>query len=343
MMPQPLPPLPPPDSKIAAIVAAANEIPTLDAGPMLRSEAGAFEQMAADVRLIMSRLGFMSIVNHGVPWSLVDNAVAQTFLLFHLPEEERLKSRARHHHQGYWPSGAGRNNRTFEQEAARKSYGSGWALFRERADDDADALAGKRHRVQNIWPDPGLLPGFKPALLAYTEAMLGLSLSMVRVFARTLDLPADYLDGMFAKPEYHIRLNYYPSGRRDDAVLAASAHYDHSFFTLLPMSPVPGLQVQKTGREISWIDVIHVKEAILVNTGEWLKRMSNGRILPTPHRVVNPPIERVTVPFFMNTSDDIVCKPLPNCLASGESAKFDAIAFHDFFEAYLDGSYINRS
>ena len=44
----------------------------------------------------------------------------------------------------------------------------------------------------------------------------------------------------------------------------------------------------------------------------------------------------------MNTSDDIVCHSLPNCLAPGESAKFDAIAFHDFFEAYLDGSYINR-
>ena len=90
MMPQALPPLPPPNPSVAAIVAAANEIPTLDAGPMLRGEAGAFEQMAADVRLIMGRLGFMSIVNHGVPWSLVDDAVAQTFELFHLPEEERL-------------------------------------------------------------------------------------------------------------------------------------------------------------------------------------------------------------------------------------------------------------
>ena len=88
--------------------------------------------------------------------------------------------------------------------------------------------------------------------------------------------------------------------------------------------------------------MVHVREAILVNTGEWLNRLSNGRILPTPHRVVNPPLERVTVPFFMNTSDDIICHPLANCLAPGATAKFEAITFHDFFEAYLDGSYINR-
>jgi len=42
--------------------------------------------------------------------------------------------------------------------------------------------------------------------------MLALSLAMVRVFACTLDLPADYRDGMFAKPEHHIRLNYSPNG-----------------------------------------------------------------------------------------------------------------------------------
>ena len=44
---------------------------------------------------------------------------------------------------------------------------------------------------------PALLPGFKQALLAYTEAMLALSLAIVCVFARTLALPAEYLDGSY--------------------------------------------------------------------------------------------------------------------------------------------------
>jgi len=59
-----------------------------------------------------------------------------------------------------------------------------------------------------------LLPGSNRRYwpTAYTEAMLALSLAMVRVFACTLDLPADYRDGMFAKPEHHIRLNYSPNG-----------------------------------------------------------------------------------------------------------------------------------
>ena len=82
--------LPAPDPAVAAVVAAGVDIPVIDVGPMLRGEPGALDRLAANVRLISARLGFMCIVNHGVPWSLVDTAVAQTLQLFHLPEEELL-------------------------------------------------------------------------------------------------------------------------------------------------------------------------------------------------------------------------------------------------------------
>ena len=334
--------LPPPNPAVAAVVAEGVDIPIVDVGPMLRGEPGALDRLAADVRLISARLGFMCIVNHGVPWSLVENAVTQTLELFHLPEEELLKSRARFHHQGYWPSGVGRNARTFQKEAARASYGSGWALFRERAADDPDVLANKRHRAQNLWPDPALLPDFRHHILQYQSAMLELGLKMVRVYARVLDLPAGFFDHDFARPEFHNRLNYYPHREPEEGVIAQSAHFDHCFLTLLPMSPVPGLQVKKPGDTTTWINARYVDQGIIVNTGEWLNRLSNRRIIPTPHRVMNPPEERVTVPFFLNGGDDMVCNPVPTCIAPGETPAFAAETFHEFFEAYLEGSYRNR-
>ena len=67
--------LPEPAPALAATVAAGVDIPVVDVGPMLRGEPGALDRLAADVRLISARLGFMCIVNHGVPWSLVEAAV----------------------------------------------------------------------------------------------------------------------------------------------------------------------------------------------------------------------------------------------------------------------------
>jgi hypothetical protein len=50
----------------------------------------------------------------------------------------------------------------------------------------------------------------------------------------------------------------------------------------------------------------------------------------------------VTVPFFLNGGDDMVCHPLPTCIALGETPAFAPQTFHAFFEAYLEGSYRNR-
>jgi hypothetical protein len=49
----------------------ANAIPVIDLGPYLAGEPGALDHAAAELRHALTEIGFYTIVNHGVPSTLV--------------------------------------------------------------------------------------------------------------------------------------------------------------------------------------------------------------------------------------------------------------------------------
>lgn len=327
--------------KVQASVAAALEdgvtLPKLNLGPFLAKVDGAKEQLAADIRRIQETLGFYSIVNHGIPRALIDAAEEQSRLAFMLPEEEKQRSLKEGHMQGYWPPNSVSNTRPgYEGERKKRSTLSGWAFLRDREDDDPKVLQNLRHRSQNKWPNPELLPDFRPTMNRYHQAMVELGLKLVQVYALALGLPEDYFDQDFVDAEWYSRCNYYsPQEAADEMVMGTTAHSDHSFLTLLPISSVPGLQVRTP--DDTWIDVAFEPDAIIVNTGEWLNHRTNGRFLATPHRVLQPTSERISMPVFIDPNDDSVNEPVPGTIAAGETRKFPPMRWHEFFVNYIDG------
>jgi isopenicillin N synthase-like dioxygenase len=329
-------PLPPAAPAVLQTIAGGAQLPLLDLKGFLAGDAAATDQLAADVRAIQESLGFYAIVNHGVDQGLIDAVVAQGRKLFNLPEAQKMQWRAEHHMQGYWPANSTANERPgFEAEnkerAKRNDSIAGWAFLREREADDPKALANLRHRAPNKWPDAPELPDFKATLQAYHAAMLKLAKQLLQIYARALDLPLTFFDKDFTEAEWYSRINYYDA--RLNTEVGAGAHTDHSFLTLLPMSPVPGLQVRNPDH--AWFDVAYVPGAIIVNTGEWLNQLTNGRFIGTPHRVTHPSSERITLPFFMDPNDDAVNDPIPGALAPGEARKFPPRPWHDFFVGYV--------
>jgi isopenicillin N synthase-like dioxygenase len=82
--------------------------------------------------------------------------------------------------------------------------------------------------------------------------------------------------------------------------------------------------------------VSYVPGAIIVNSGEWLTHLSNGRFVATPHRVTAPPCERISLPLFFNPGDHAVNDPAPGILESGEERKFPRMTWHQFFVGFID-------
>lgn len=327
-------------ARVRASIADGKDLPLLDVGPYLAGEPGALEQLAADVKWIQENLGFFAIINHGIPQSLIDEAFRQTEKLFEIPMEEKLKHRVGFHHQGYLPpkSSILKSTAIMEKIAlnTKKDTNAAWLFMRNRTADDPKVLAKVRHRGLNQWPDS--LPEFKKALYAYQTAMEQLSLKLLPIYARALGLPADHFDSMFKAPEYYQRCAYYhPEEKMEEGQYALAPHSDGSFLTLLPMTPVPGLQVMTPSKE--WLKVSYVKDALIVNTGQVLNRLSNDRFIATPHRVVNPPMKRYALTFFFYPDDDANVGPIQACMAPGEKAKYDSRSFYDFFVPYLDDLY----
>ena len=316
-----------------------EEIPVIDVGNYLNGDIEAREQLAIDLRAIQGSLGFYVIVNHGVEQSLIDRSFEQVADLFSLPLDTKLKYRVDFHHIGYIPDKATVLRWSKIADNQKKDKNEAWAFMRERGNDDPKVIDNVRHRGMNKWPEE--LPDFKPIILSYQETMADLAQKMLPVYSRALDLPSDYFDKFFSTPEYYNRCAWYPPADVEEGQFSLAPHSDHSSITYLPLMDVPGLEVMAPSGK--WIEIDPLRGGIVVNTGEFLNRWTNGRFIATPHRVVPPKKDRYALTFFYNANDETIAEPISTCITPGEKPKYDPMSFHDFFITYMDGNYIYRT
>lgn len=318
--------------------AATAAIPVLDLGPLLAGEPGALETLAAHLRHAQEEVGFYYVVNHGIAPGLVRAAYRELERFFALPAEKKLQLRGTALTTGYIPpkstvyvtSPVNRNTQGDLNEVLR--------LVRPRQDDHPSILAGRPFTGPNRWPDAGLLPDFKPTLLAYYAAAECLGYRLLPVYARALGLPADWFTPLFSDPTWTTRNAHYPPVAAEPNQFGISPHRDHGFLTLLPLSEEPGLQIR--ARDGEWIDARPIEGAIIVNTGEFLHRWTNGRFLATPHRVVPPKRDRYSIAFFFNPTWDVISDPLPTCVGPDNPAKFEPVRFLDYLRWYVERNYL---
>ncbi len=293
--------------------------------------------MAAQLRWIQEEVGFYYIVNHGVSSDLIDRAINQVRQFHSLPIAEKLKLKVDKDTTGYIPikstiyvtTDAGKN----DQYDLNENY----RIVRERPSDHPSILAGRRFAGPNKWPSTELLPNFRNIMLEYYAAMENLGRSMLPLYARALDLPANYFDKFFTDPMWFTRNVHYPAVQAEKNQFGISPHSDHGFITLLPLSKVPGLEVKSQSGQ--WIPGGYVKDAIVVNSGDFMKKWTNGRFIATPHRVQPPKEERYISAFFFNPNWDVSSAPLPNCIDEKHPGSFEVTTFYDHLCNYVDRNY----
>ena len=90
------------------------------------------------------------------------------------------------------------------------------------------------------------------------------------------------------------------------------------------------------------MSVDNIEGAIIVNTGEFLNRWTNGRFMATPHRVLPPQKDRYSLAFFFNPTWDTVADPLPTCVSDDNPAQFKPVRFQDYRDWYLTQNYLTE-
>jgi isopenicillin N synthase-like dioxygenase len=298
------------------------EIRTCDLGRFLRGDEGDRAAFARELGEALREIGFAILVGHGVDARLHDEAEGAVAELFTgVPLEDKLRYRARRFgsvNQGYFP--------IKETTDIHPDLVEGWVFCRRAFDLDGDPA----YRAPDFWPRPEMEPLFRRVCAAHQELVRPVMQSLLRY----LGSPSDLYDAKLERPSFGFRLNYYPPLGEEDAAAGGGrmlGHEDVDLFTFLPAPRVEGLQVLNRAN-MKWIRLAAPPGSIILNTGDYVQRLSNDELPSTTHRVSLPrdPAERgrprVSFPMAIYLWEDEVLEVLPSL----RPAKYEPIKVLQF-------------
>jgi len=285
------------------------EIATLDLGRYLRGDEGDKARFAAELNSALEEIGFAVLVGHGVDIALYDRAeelVLELFTATTLADKMRFRA-ARHGSvsQGYFP--------IEETSDIHPDLVEGWVWCRRSF--DIPQRREKPFRAEDYWPSAEYEAQLRPLVLAH-EALFK---PIAQAIFQGLGCHPHIYDRRLTETNFGLRLNYYPpltdvqDGSGAGRLLG---HEDVDLFTILPASRVEGLQVWNH-RSGKWVRMRAPYGSIVINTGDYMQRISNDRLPSTTHRVGKPSdgshrsTARVSFPMAVYLWEDEIREVLP--------------------------------
>jgi len=311
-------------------------IPLIDLALLDDGTAASLERLAADLRHALEDVGFFIIVNHRVAPDLIARTFAEARRFHAQPMAAKQAVLMNRHNNGYMAMKRYNVRTSRVSGDAKPDLNEAFFIKRERPADDPLVVAERRFAGPNEWPAD--LPGFREAVLTYTDALDRMAKRMLPAVALAVDMPADFFDAAFAESLFSFRMSHYPKAEPEAGQYGIAPHTDANFFTFLAQSEVPGLQMMASSG--AWHDVPYVPNSFVVNSGDILHRWTNGRFVSTAHRAL-PPTNgpRYAIPYFFGPHLDTEIRCLPSCCDADNPARDPPIAYGDYMTWWYDSIY----
>ena len=304
-----------------------DAIPVLDLTALI--DGGDTTELAQDFLKAYSETGFGYVVNHGVDAKLRADIFKASRAFHDLPEATKQQIALDGNHRGYIAINTSTDVNSDLAEVKKPNQSASFMMMREDTSiDPAVYLSGP-----NQWPE---MEGFRDTCELYSEAMCQLGYRLMSLALKAIGASENAVLEAFEEPTIWLRLLKYPPQppQSPDDIYGSAPHKDFGCLTLLAQDDVGGLQVQTPSGK--WVDAPPMPDAFVVNIGDMLHRMSNGKLLSTPHRVINSTgKQRYSVPFFYDPNVSLDVTPLQG---TGDP-KFDTINFGDFLRRELEAAY----
>uniref|UniRef100_A0ACD5WNH7 Uncharacterized protein n=1 Tax=Avena sativa TaxID=4498 RepID=A0ACD5WNH7_AVESA len=270
------------------LVERSDDVPVIDLGKLLNPETG--ETESAKLKFACEEWGFFQLVNHGVPDEVIAGVKRDTEKFFELPLEVK---------------------RVYAQRPGDlQGYGQAYVQSHDQKLDWGDLLGvytqPPQARDMSYWPSQPHT--FRNSIEEYSSELMKVADSVATFIAKTLDVDPELVADK--NVVQILRMSYYPQcPSTPEKVLGFSPHSDGSFLTiLLEVNSVQGLQIRWNG---VWIPVKPRRDALLVNVGDLLEIMTNGRYKSIEHRVtINAHKERLSISAFHVPNLDGVISPI---------------------------------
>ena len=298
-----------------------QSIPVVSLKDFRSSDVSTRQTFIQEMGNALVKYGFVAIEDHGVDPAALQSLYQCVRALFALPTETKTRFELREigRQRGYTPFGKERAKN--EAAGDLKEF---WHIGPELTDD-----AEVSSIPENVWPHE--IPGFKSAGMGVWNALSDCANEILKALALYLEADESTFVDMVDGGNTVLRVIRYPASletvEREEGAVWAAAHEDINLITLLVEATEPGLQLLT--REGEWLPIEPVPGQLIVDTGDMMQRITNGKIPSTTHRVLAPPghsRERYSVPFFVHPRPDVELSVLPSCLEESEKSPVESIS-----------------
>ncbi|KAG1327078.1 1-aminocyclopropane-1-carboxylate oxidase 3 [Cocos nucifera] len=259
--------------------------------------------------------GFFEILNHGISHELMDEVERLNKEHYRKRREQRFKEFA---------------NKALEDAGS------------DANDVDWESTFFVKHLPEtNLYEIHDLDDQYRKAMREFALDLEKLAERLLDLLCENLGLEKGYLKKAFCGskgPTFGTKVSSYPPCPRPDLIRGLRAHTDAGGIILLFQDDqVSGLQLLKDGQ---WVDVPPMRHSIVVNIGDQLEVITNGKYKSVMHRVVaQTDGNRMSIASFYNPGSDAVIFPAP-ALVEKEAAEkkeevYPRFVFEDYMKLYV--------
>ncbi|KAH8489551.1 hypothetical protein H0E87_024970 [Populus deltoides] len=259
--------------------------------------------------------GFFELLNHGISHEFLDTVERMTKEHYKKCMEQRFK----------------------ELVASKALDG----VQTEIKDLDWESTFQLRHLPKsNIAEIPDLDDEYRKVMREFALKLEKLAEELLDLLCENLGLEKGYLKRAFygsnGSPTFGTKVSNYPPCPKPDLVKGLRAHTDAGGIILLFQDDkVSGLQLLKDGQ---WIDVPPMRHSIVVNLGDQLEVITNGKYKSVEHRVIaQTDGTRMSVASFYNPGSEAVIYPAPALVEKEAEEKkkvYPKFVFDDYMKLY---------
>lgn len=305
-------------------------IPTVDLSKFVHGTAAERADFVQALGKAFHEVGFVAVVNHGIPKALVDGFYSESRAFFALPEATKRQ---------YEITGlAGQRGYTsFGKEHAKQSKVADLKEFFQ-----IGQVVPANHPLKPEYPDNVSVtesPQFTQLGRELYQAFENAGGELLEAIAIYLDLAPDYFKPFITHGNSILRSIYYPPITHEPAsAIRAEQHEDINLITLLVGASAGGLQLLNSKNE--WVAIMPEADEIVINVGDMLQRLTNNYLKSTTHRVVNPPREewhlpRLSIPFFLHPVSAMSLACLTACVTQENPLHYAPVTAGEYLDERL--------
>jgi len=247
-------------------------------------------------------IGFFALTGTGIDPSILDKAYEETKKFFYLDFETKNQCSGKgvNGQRGFTPGESPKGE-------TRSDFKEFYHIGRELSEEDYQRLG----IIPNIWPENR--PLFQVSMTTLFQELEKYMQILEQAFEELIGVEKSFLSEMTGEGEVLMRALFYPANPPKDGIWGGE-HTDIDLYTILPRSTAKGLQIKN--KQGQWIDVIIPDDAFVINIGDMLENLTNGRFRSSWHRVVSQENdqERFSIVYFVHPRSSDFMGPLPHCI-----------------------------